>query len=153
MGGRGRFWARSFSHLFPIAPRRHRVEVNLDALRRIGIQPSFEERKLLFVPGAEAEARVGKLLEGRPFIHIHPASRWRFKCWPAERNAELIDRFSAEGHKVVVTAAPDADEVSLIDEIVAKTKAKPLNLAAKLSLKAPRALAARRPPVLGADSQ
>ncbi|SRR6266581_927901 len=152
MPGRGRFWANSFTHLFPIARRRHRVEVNLDALRRIGIQPSVEERRLLFVPGAEAEARVEKLLEGRPFIHIHPASRWRFKCWPAERNAELIDRFSAEGHKVVVTAAPDADELSLIDEIVAKTKAKPLNLAGKLSIKELGALTARARLFVGVDS-
>jgi heptosyltransferase-3 len=36
---RGAFWAKSFTHLFPIAPRRHMVEVNLDALRRIGVQP------------------------------------------------------------------------------------------------------------------
>src|SRR5512139_2865371 len=32
---RGRFWARSFTHLYPLARngRRHKVEANLDALR------------------------------------------------------------------------------------------------------------------------
>src|SRR5258708_5837766 len=152
MPGRGRFWTNSFTHLYPIAPRRHQVEVNLDALRRIGVQPSLEERKVLFVPGAEAQARVEKLVEGGPFIHIHPASRWRFKCWPAEKNAALIDRFSAQGHKVVVTAAPDADELSLIDEIVGKTKTKPLSLAGKLSIKELGALAARARLFVGVDS-
>jgi heptosyltransferase-3 len=44
---RGRFWAGSFTHLFPVAARRDRVELNLDALRRIGVYPDFSERKPL----------------------------------------------------------------------------------------------------------
>ena len=31
-------------------------------------------------------------LEATPFIHIHPASRWFFKCWTVERMAALIAR-------------------------------------------------------------
>src|SRR5436853_6406457 len=31
---RGRWWSKSFTHLYPIAHHRHIVEVNLDALRR-----------------------------------------------------------------------------------------------------------------------
>jgi heptosyltransferase-3 len=152
MPGRGGFWRKSFSHLYPIASRRHQVEVNLDALRRIGLQPTLEERKVAFVPGTDAEARIDKLLEGEPFIHIHPASRWRFKCWPAGKNAELIDRFCAEGHKVVLTAAPDQDEMSFVGEILSKAKTKPLNLAGKLSLKELGALAARARLFVGVDS-
>src|SRR5215212_4493385 len=30
MADRGSFWARSFTHLYPMAPRRHQVELNLD---------------------------------------------------------------------------------------------------------------------------
>src|SRR2546427_1993268 len=43
-----RLWKKSFSHLVPLPPhaRRHRVEVNLDALRRIGVQPREDERRL-----------------------------------------------------------------------------------------------------------
>jgi heptosyltransferase III len=152
MRGRGRFWTKSFTHLYPLAARRHQVEVNLDALRRIGLQPSFEERRVLFVPGAEAHARVEKLLDGKPFIHIHPASRWRFKCWPAEQNAELIDRFSSEGHRVVMTAAPDPEEQVLVDEILKRAKSKPLNLAGKLSIKELGALVARARLFVGVDS-
>ena len=116
MADRGKFWQRSFTHFYPLVARRHMVEVNLDALRRIGVQPALDERKVTFVPGAQAEQAVDKLLDGGPFIHLHPASRWRFKCWTAEKNAELIDRFAAEGHQVVVTAAPD--ETQMIDEIL-----------------------------------
>src|SRR4051812_2943790 len=139
---RGRFWRKSFTHLYPIAARRHEVEVNLDALRRIGLQPAPQERKVRFIPGAEAESKVEELVQ-KPFIHVHPASRWRFKCWPAAKNAELIDRFAAEGYNVVLTAAPDPQEMSFVDEILSKAKSSPLNLAGKLSLKELGAVAAR----------
>ena len=155
--GRGAFWTGSFTHLYPLAGngRRHRVEANLDALRRIGLQPGMEERRLQFVPGAAAEARVAALLAAAGlepgYIHIHPASRWSFKCWTAERNAELIDRLSA-GHRVVLTAAPQADEMALIGEIISKAKSKPVNLAGKLSIKDLGALTARARLFIGVDS-
>src|SRR6185295_5631736 len=150
MADRGRFWQRSFTHFYPLVPRRHMVEVNLDALRRIGIQPAAEERKVIFVPGAQAEQAVSGMLDARPFVHLHPASRWRFKCWPAEKNAELIDRFCAEGLQVVVTAAPD--ETQMIDEILGKCRSRPLNLAGKLTLKQLGAVAARARLFVGVDS-
>jgi heptosyltransferase-3 len=150
IAGRGGFWQRSFTHFYPLVPRRHMVEVNLDALRRIGVQPGQQERKVTFVPGAQAEQAVDKLLDGRPFVHLHPASRWRFKCWTAQKNAELIDRLAADGHRVVVTAAPD--EAPMVDEILGKAKAAALNLAGKLTLKQLGAVAARARLFVGVDS-
>ena len=150
MADRGGFWQRSFTHFYPIVARRHMVEVNLDALRRIGVQPAPAERKVTFVPGAQAEQAVDRLVDGRGFVHFHPASRWRFKCWTVEKNAELIDRLVAEGHRVVVTAAPD--ETQMIDEILARSRAKPLNLAGKLTLKQLGAVAARARLFVGVDS-
>jgi heptosyltransferase III len=148
---RGRFWDSSFTHLYPMVSRRHLVEVNLDALRRIGLQPTRDEKKVLFVPGAQAEAKVAALVE-EPFVHVHPVSRWLFKCWPAEKNAELIDRLAAQGHRVVLTAAPDPAEMQVIEQILAKTKSAPLNLAGRLSLKELGALAARAKLFVGVDS-
>jgi heptosyltransferase-3 len=150
MPGRGGYWAGSFTHLYPLVPRRHMVEVNLDALRRIGLQPSLGERKVLFVPGDEAQASAARLVGEGPFIHLHPASRWRFKCWSAEKNAELIDRFALEGQRVVITAAPD--EAAFIGEILGKARSKPLNLAGKLSIKQLGALTARARLFVGVDS-
>lgn len=156
---RGRFWARSFTHLYPLLNngKRHQVELNLDALRRIGVQPSSESRRVAFVPGAEAEARVGELLrehglQERGYIHMHPASRWRFKCWPAEKNAELINRLGIEERRVVLTAAPDADELAFIADIVARTQAPVVNLAGKLSVRELGALAGRAQAFVGVDS-
>jgi heptosyltransferase-3 len=147
---RGSWWRKSFTHLYPRVPHRHHVEVNLDALRRIGVHPALNERKVQFVPGADAERKVAGLALPQPFVHMHPASRWTFKCWPAERNAQLADRLAAEGHQLVLTAAPE--ESGFIDQIIAKTASKPLNLAGKLSLKELGALTARARLFIGVDS-
>jgi len=152
MPRRGAFWRKSFTHFYPLVGggRRHQVELNLDALRRIGLQPSLGERKVQFVPGVNAERRVEALLPQQDFIHVHPASRWRFKCWPAEKNAELIDRLAADGHRVVLTAAPD--EIDFIDQILKRATSKPTNLAGKLSIKELGALTARAKLFVGVDS-
>jgi heptosyltransferase-3 len=113
------------------------------------VQPGSDERKVIFVPGAAAETKVRELVTG-PFVHMHPASRWRFKCWPAERNAALADRLADGGHRVVMTSAPD--ETPFIDEILGRMKSKPLNLAGKLSLKELGALTARARLFVGVDS-
>jgi heptosyltransferase III len=149
---RGAFWKGSFTHFYPIAPRRHQVEVNLDALRRIGVQPALDQRKVLFVPGPVAEERIAQWVGVKNFVQLHPASRWRFKCWPVEQNAELVDRLAADGHQVVVTASPDPLEVSFVDEILSKAKSKPLNLAGQLAIKELGALAGRARAFVGVDS-
>ena len=150
VAGRSGWWRKSFSHLYPEVPHRHRVEVNLDALRRIGVQPALSERKVHFVPGRDAEQKIDALGLPTGFVHVHPASRWTFKCWPAERNAQLIDRLAAEGHAVVVTAAPD--ETGFVAAILEKTASKPINLAGDLTLKELGALTARGRLFIGVDS-
>lgn len=159
MPERGAFWRSSFTHLYPLARngRRHQVEANLDALRRIGLQPGPDERQVTFAPGAAAQARVAQLLaaEGLAeggFVQLHPASRWTFKCWPAERNAALIDRLAAAGYRMVITAAPDDAELALVERILGGAKARPLNLAGKLSIKELGALSARARLFIGVDS-
>ena len=147
---RGAWWRQSFTHLYPLVRNRHMVEVNLDALRRIGVQPGLEERSVRFVPGEAAERRVDALGLPASFVHIHPSSRWHFKCWPAARNAELADRLAAEGHPVVLTSAPD--ETPFIEEILGRTASKPLNLGGQLTLKELGALTARARLFIGVDS-
>jgi len=159
VGGRGKRWKRSFTHL-QSAPKnalRHMVEANLDALRRIGIQPALAERRMLLVPGPAAEASVaahlqGFGLQGRDFIHIHPASRWFFKCWPVEHMAALVGRLQAEGHAVVLTAAPSADEKAMLDAIQARLVQPAFSLSGQLSLKELAALTQAAKLFIGVDS-
>ena len=159
VAGRNKHWQKSFTHL-QMAPRnalRHMVEANLDALRRIGIQPALEERRMLLVPGPAAEASVaahlqGFGLQGSEFIHVHPASRWFFKCWPAERMAALVARLQAAGHAVVLTAAPSRDEQAMVEAIQKRLSQPAFSLAGRLSLKELAALTKASRLFIGVDS-
>jgi len=156
---KARLWKKSFSHLVPLPPhaRRHRVEINLDALRRIGIQPGEDERRLLLVPGEEAERSVEALLAGqglaaRSFIHFHPGSRWQFKCWPPEHAAALVDALVRRGERIALTAAPDARELDLIAQIRKRTSAPIADFSGKLTLKQLAAFSSRAKLFIGVDS-
>jgi heptosyltransferase-3 len=157
--GRGKWWLNSFTHFYSL-PRnggRHAVELNLDALRRIGLYPAENERQLHLISGATADDRVAKLLRENDvtpgcFIHIHPTSRWPFKCWPAERMAQLIDQLESDGWRVVITAAPDSNERLMINCILAACKSRPVNLCGQLSLKEIAALTAQAKLFIGVDS-
>ncbi len=153
------WWKASFTHTFPLPATtfRHTVEQNLDALRRLGIHPTGDEKKLVLVPGAAAEARVDQLMathgvRAKHFIHIHPTSRWFFKTWPAEKFAELILQLGKQGERVVLTAAPSADEREMIAAIKTHLKAPVVDLTGALSLKELAALTARARAFVGVDS-
>jgi len=156
---RGRLWRRSFTHLYrlPRNARRHVVEVNLDALRRIGVYPDEDERALVLVPGGEAEAEIRNRMAAlglaeQGFVHLHPASRWRFKCWPADRTAALIDRLAAAGERVVLTAAPSEPELELVRAIRAACRADTVDLSGQLTLKQLAALTGHAKLFVGVDS-
>ena len=159
VAGRGAFWRNSFSHHYHLDKRglRHVVEYNLDALRALGIDPPSEQRRLTMVPGSEAAARIAELmhtygLSAKGFIHLHPTSRWLFKCWPAEKTAALMDALHGQGHRLVLTAAPDKQETDLIASIKAKTATPFVDLSGQLSLKELAALTAQAKLFIGVDS-
>ncbi|MDP1652078.1 MAG: putative lipopolysaccharide heptosyltransferase III [Rhodocyclaceae bacterium] len=155
----GAFWAGSFTHFYPAQshPDRHTVETNLDSLRVLGFEPRPEDKRVILVPGMDAEARIDALLarhgiaRGR-FIHIHPASRWTFKCWPAERVAALCDVLAVRGWPIVLTAAPEPNEKALIDAIKQHLAVPACDFSGQLSLKELAALASRARLFVGVDS-
>ena len=157
--GRGDFWRNSFTWLFPHPhnARRHMVERNLDSLRRLGIQPAFQQRAVKLVPGAAAEKRIADLLtEHRlvpgAFIHIHPASRWHFKSWTVEGWTQAIDSLTEDGVKVVLTCAPDQAELAMLARIN-KGLARPVvDLGGRLNLRELAALAGQARAFVGVDS-
>ncbi|WP_097458962.1 putative lipopolysaccharide heptosyltransferase III [Mangrovitalea sediminis] len=135
-----KWWRKTFTHQYPIVPRRHMVEVHLDALRRIGLHSPAETRKLVIATSPETDAEVAQLLTangtapGR-YIHLHPTSRWLFKSWDPAKFSQLIRQLLVRGHHVVVTAAPDGAELAMVEEILRDLPQQPINLAGKLSLK------------------
>ena len=154
-----RLWRTSFTHFYalPRSTRRHTVELNLDALRRVGVHPDDAAKKLVLVPGAEAESRVEALLRTHGltrggFIQLHPGSRWLFKCWPADRVAGLIDLLLQEDERIVLTGAPDPREQSMIEAILGRINGPAINLCGQLKLSELAALTARAKAFVGVDS-
>ncbi|MGE5090271.1 MAG: putative lipopolysaccharide heptosyltransferase III [Candidatus Levyibacteriota bacterium] len=158
-----RAWRARYTHFYrlPRATPRHAVEANLDALRRIGVQPDAGSRRLVLVPGPAADAAIDALLAGRGlaaggFVQMHPGSRWLFKCWSAERSAALLERITADGHRVVVTGAPDARERELVAAILASVSpqaaARIVDLTGALTLQELAALTARARAFVGVDT-
>jgi heptosyltransferase-3 len=131
----GRFWNGSFTHRYANSSsvpsgaalaRRHTVEQNLDALRRIGI-PIDEPPALTMVPGAageqEADTLLARLGVTGDFIAMQPTSRWMFKCWSVEANAGLIAALLARDETIVLSCAPDARERAMLRAIAARAAA------------------------------
>jgi heptosyltransferase-3 len=156
-------WRRTFTHFYKVPTRteRHVVEQNLDALRRIGVQPGTDDRKLVLVPGADAQRSVESVLARhglapRTFVQVHPGSRWLFKCWPPESTAGLIERIVAGGLSVVVTGAPDEGERALVAAtlaaLVPETRARVVDLTGMLTLSELAALTASARAFAGVDS-
>ena len=156
---KNRFYRSSFTHLFPVigGNRRHTVEINLDALRRLGIYPGVSERKLKFVPGdranEEVDRRLGNLGLGRSeFFLIHPGSRWFFKSWPCEKVAGLCDYLTSRGRRVVLVCGPDPLERQLLAWVTSNTDEPPISFPGNLSIRELAALIGKARIFVGMDS-
>ncbi len=120
---------------------RHTVEKNLDAIRRIGIFPTPEERDVYFAIPEESKKRVHQLLQEnglspQGYFLLHPVSRWKFKCWPPSLVAKLITELHQRGEKIVITASPDSSELQMVEEILKLAPEVPVvNFGGKTSLK------------------
>ena len=154
-----RVWNWSFTHRFklPRATPRHAVEANLDALRRLGIYPAESEKSLVMVPGTEAEQRIDALLAAASIvpqgvIQVHPASRWLFKTWTEENNARILAALARDGHRIVLTGAPDPRERAIVARILAQAAVPVLDLSGQLNLRELAALSARARLFFGVDS-
>jgi len=161
--GDGLLWRRRFTHFYktPAKTPRHTVETNLDALRRIGVYPSAADKRLVLVPGADAEAKIDALLVRHGltrdrFVQAHPGSRWLFKCAPVERMAALLDQIVADGLRVALTGAPDVREQAIIAQITAacapSTRNDLIDFSGALTLQELAALTARARAFIGVDS-
>ncbi|AOU97056.1 putative lipopolysaccharide heptosyltransferase III [Acidihalobacter yilgarnensis] len=143
----------------PVAPRpgpRHTVLRNLDlggaeaAINAISVSLTVNDADREAVRYLLAE---GGHMPGRPLVHIHPTSRWFFKCWTDAGMAEIIDRLIGRlGVQVVLTCAPDARERARLDGILARSREHPIDLGGRLSLKQTAALSAQADVFFGVDT-
>lgn len=158
-GGKG-FAGKSglYSRLSPPPDRSaHAVENDLDLVRSLGIAPR-DARLEFFIPeeaGRRMSMRLAELgiREGEPLLHVHPTSRWLFKCWKDEAMAETLDRVQGEmGLAVVMTSGPEEREVAKSRSILALMRRKPATLLGETTIKDLAAVSARASAYLGVDS-
>lgn len=148
---KGRWQKKLYTHIVKHTPGlKHTVERNLDALRRIGIFPTLEERELFFKIPNQARVAIEEMTKEAPYILIHPASRWRFKCWDLKKVRQLIEHLVKAHKKVVIVSGPDPVEKEMVN--TASFGLDVLNLAGKLSLKELGALIERSELLVSVDS-
>ena len=141
-----------FTHHLPEQELRHTLEANLDPLRLLNI-PIENKKVEIFCDQSDRDFVDQQLSDVGRFVHIHPVSRWLFKCIADKTMAQIIDYCELElGFKVVVTAAPVETEVKKVEGILSLCQSSPLNLSGQLSLKQTAALNQRAHGFIGVDT-
>lgn len=142
----------AFTHYLPKQEFRHTLETNLDPLRLLDI-PVESKKVEIFCTQQDRDFVDQQLSDIGRFVHIHPVSRWLFKCVADKTMAQIIDYCKLElGFKVVITAAPIEAEVEKVGNILSFCQSTPLNLSGQLSLKQTAALNQRAHGFIGVDT-
>lgn len=87
--------------------------------------------------GAERRMQILPALDaGKPYVVIHPVSRWQFKQWLPEHWAAVADRLSEqEGMQVVFSCGPDAGEQAYVRSILAESRGRHETTDGKLTIR------------------
>jgi len=155
----GGFWGKKFlyTHRFAVNADRHTVLQNVELLDKAGIKA--KTLNVDFYISKEDEIWLTNTLtkrevkEGDAIVHVHPTSRWLFKCWKDEYMAEVIDRLQEQyGAKVIMTCSPDKREMDKANKIVELARKKPITFIGNISLKKLGAISKRAKLFFGVDS-
>ncbi|MBI5047353.1 MAG: putative lipopolysaccharide heptosyltransferase III [Deltaproteobacteria bacterium] len=146
-----------YTHRFFIDRDRHTVLQNLELLSNAGI--NTKDLRVDYYISSEDEEWAENTLADKGvkaediIVHIHPTSRWLFKCWHDEYMADVIDRVQEQhGAKVIMTCGPDKREIDKSNRIIELTKLKPVAFIGNISLKQLGAISKRAKLFFGVDS-
>ena len=120
-----------YTHLSRPDGSRHMVLQNLEIVCRYGIDTG--DLAVDFYIPHDVRDSVNRILQksnsqrNAPLVHVHPTSRWLFKCWKDEYMAEVIKWLSDEGITVVLTSSSDKREMERAGKILSLV-GKPGNL-------------------------
>jgi heptosyltransferase-3 len=152
---RPRHWAYNIP-LHPVG-QMHEVETHFAMLANAGVtlrSPKPGPLCLVVPEDARAWARE-KLAPLRParIVHMHPVSRWLWKCWEGASMAAIIDWLQAErGARVAVTSGPADREREAARAIVAQCRTSPLFFEGNISLSQTAAISAESDGYFGVDT-
>ena len=146
-----------YTHRFSVDRDRHAVLQNLELLSNAGINTK-DLKVVFYIPEQDEEwlkniLREKGVREQDIIVHIHPTSRWLFKCWKDKAMADVIDRIQEQyGAKVVVTCSPDKREMDKANRIIGLAKNKPISFIGDISLKKLGAISKRARLFFSVDS-
>lgn len=145
----GTFVSKFITDIIPQKSDVHTIERDLGALKALGLEAKNKAVRIYF--DKKDEEIFGDLPE--TFIHIHPMSRWLFKCPKDELIASVIDYCEA-GLNVpcVLTCANDSKELARCENILKLSKSKPKAFLGTLSLKQVAALSSKATLFFGVDT-
>lgn len=148
---KNKFLKNIYTQELPSQELRHIIETNLDVLRVLNLP--VKEKKVEIFWDKKDEEKINSIVKTKEFLHIHPVSRWLFKCINDITMAKIID-FCKDELKIEVflTAAPQKQELEKINSILKLCKSKPLNLSGKLTLKQTAALNKQAKFFIGVDT-
>lgn len=120
-----------YTHMAKMKDNQHIVLSNMDLLKSFDI--GSDNLRVDFNIPAEADASVDDLFKtrgiepGDKIIHVHPTSRWLFKCWEDSQMARVIQWMSGRGIKVIITSSPDKRELDRTRSILSKIDPKAIH--------------------------
>lgn len=152
-----------YTHLSEPDSRKHMVLQNLEVVSRFGI--NTDNLSVDFYIPDDDRAFIKNILEENgvresdTVVHVHPTSRWLFKCWRDEYIAEVIMWLIEKGVKVIVTSSPDRREMekvrailSLVSSRITHYASRLIDLCGKTSIKQLGAVARKSKLFFGVDS-
>ena len=143
---------KSFNLFLPLQQNRHTIESNLDPVRLLDL-PIKSKSVEIFFSADDLRVSKEKLNGLKDFIHIHPVSRWLFKCISDKTMAEIIDYCEISlNRRVVITSGPDKAELERIKKILLFCNSDPICLAGQLTLKQTAALNSQAEFFIGVDT-
>jgi heptosyltransferase-3 len=147
---------------------------NLDVVRKVGI--STEDLSVDFHIPQEDRTYVRRILRehtppipplkkggkkgyGKALVHVHPTSRWLFKCWKDEYMAEVISWLVSQGTTVVVTSSPATKEMekarrilSIVSSRITSHASRVIDLSGRTTIKQLGAISEAADLFFGVDS-
>ncbi|MCX5883319.1 MAG: glycosyltransferase family 9 protein [Deltaproteobacteria bacterium] len=136
----GRLWRnRVFTHLVtpPDEAFQYATEHNLNILSPLGLKirdtalqitiPCHRKQTAIQLLSSE------KIPMNRPLMAFHPFSLWKYKEWQVSSCAELIDDVQLR-YDLTVVITGSSEERDRADQVMARCRTKPFNLAGKTSI-------------------
>ena len=139
--GKQWWWRLAYTQTWPQPePNKPIVASHLEMLRLLGLKPNKKKVRFAWSQGDEAGLKTTLSRQGgsnqKPYVVVHPTSRWMFKTWRLEGYARVIDHLQEVcGLNVMVTGGPEDKEQAAVQAILSQCRTHPLDLSGRLTLK------------------